>query len=515
MVIGAQRSIQVSPPTTRETLSRNLQNDSDHRTRVKNLRPPTLRNPSSAEKYDLLIVGAGPAGLLAARGAATRGAKVALIERNLLGGECLNTGCIPSKTIIRTSRLYAEMRNAENFGARAPSDINVDFPFLMDRMKRVRTRIGNQSFSASQLTSLGVDIYWGDASFVATLGVRVNGRTLQFRKALIATGSRPIIPPIPGLEEAGFLTNENVFDLTQCPRRLLVIGGGPQGCELAQAFCRLGSQVTIVQDEPMFLGHEERDAVQILSEALARDGIEIHLNTQAVSVRTEGNQKLIDLVSEDSKCTVAVDQILVGVGHTPNVEGLNLDAVGVKYDAEAGIRIDDFLRTTNPKIYAAGDVCFEHTFTHIEDASAGIVVQNALFHGRKRLSALTIPWCTYTDPEIAHVGLYVREAQGKGMAVDTFTVLMHDVHRAIADGEEEGFVKISVKNGTDRILGATVVARHAGEMINDITLAMTSGIGLRALARVIHPYPTQAQAIKMAANEYCRTHLLRKKHRRD
>lgn len=482
--------------------------DYDARMLLENVHPSTWRNPQPSGKYDLVVVGAGPAGLLAAHKAATQGAKVALIERDLLGGECLNTGCIPSKTIIRTSRLYAEMRNAENFGARTPRDINVDFPFLMERVRRVRARVSHLSFSARRLASLGIDIYFGEATFAGRTAVVVNGTTIRFRRALIATGSRPMIPSISGLAEAGYLTNENVFDLTELPRRLLVLGGGPLGCELAQAFCRLGSQVTIVQDEPMFLRQEERDAAQILSEALVRDGIEIHLNTQAVNVRVDGNQKLIDLVSEADKHKVVVDQILIGVGQTPNVGGLNLDAVGVKYDIKAGIQVNDFLQTTNARIYAAGDVCFERTFTHIEDASAGIVVQNALFQGRKRLSALTIPWCTYTDPEIAHVGLYVREAREKGIAVKTFTVLMHDVHRAIADGEEEGFVKVSVKEGTDRILGATVVARHAGEMINDISLAITSGIGLRALASVTHPYPTQAQAVKMAADA-CRKASLR------
>jgi len=465
------------------------------------------------DTYDFVIIGAGPAGLLAAHRAVSRGATVALIERNLLGGECLNTGCIPSKTIIRTSRLYAEMRHAEHFGARVPSGITVDFPLLMERMKSVRARIGRQSFSARQLTARGVDIHLGQAVFVGPTAVRVNGKSLRFRKALIATGSRPIIPEIPGLVEAGYLTNENVFDLTECPRRLLVIGGGPLGCELAQSFSRFGSQVTIVQDEPMFLLQEERDAAQILSEALARDGIDIRLNTLVVNIRVENGEKIIDLVSEGNKSTVVVDEILIGVGHQPNVEDLNLQAVGVEHDTKTGIRVDDFLCTTNSRIYAAGDVCFEHTFTHIEDASAGIVVENALFRGRKRLSALTIPWCTYTDPEIAHVGMYVREAQKKGIVVNTFTVLMHDVHRAIADGEEDGFVKISVKSGTDKILGATVVARHAGEMINDITLAMTSRIGLRRLAQVVHPYPTQAQAIKMAADAYRRTRKPRIKRR--
>ena len=478
---------------------------------VENVHPPKWRNPEPAGRYDFVVIGAGPAGLLAAHKAATHGAKVALIERDRLGGECLNTGCIPSKTIIRTSRLYAEMRNAENYGARVPRDISVDFPFLMERMRRVRTRIGNQSLSPRLLTSLGVDLFFGSARFTGQAAISVDRANIRFRKALIATGSRPIIPPIPGLIEAGFLTNENVFDLTQCPRRLLVIGGGPFGCELAQAFCRLGSQVTIVQDEPMFLRQEERDAAQLLAEALSRDGIDIHLNTEATNVRVEGSGKLVDLVSENNKSSVVVDEILFAVGHTPNVEGLNLDAVGVKHDTETGITINDYLRTTNARIYAAGDVCFEHKFTHIEDSSADIVVENAILHGCKKLSALTIPWCTYTDPEIAHVGLYVRELQEKGVLVETFTVLMHDVHRAIADGEDEGFVKISVKSGTDKILGATVVARHAGEMINDITFAMTSGLGLSALASVIHPYPTQAQAIKMAADAYCRTRLPRKK----
>ena len=474
-------------------------------------RPPKWRNPKPPRRYDFVVIGAGPAGLLAAHRAAMQGAKVAVIERDRLGGECLNTGCIPSKSIIRTSELYAEMRSAENYGALVPSDIRVDFAFLMERMRRVRARISKQNFSASLLTSAGIDLYFGMARFRGPTSVSVNRASLHFRKALIATGSRPMVPPIPGLIEAGYLTNENIFDLTQCPERLLVIGGGPLGCELAQAFCRLGSRVTIVQDEPMFLRQEERDAAQVLAEAFAHDGIEIHLNTQAVDVRVEGNSKLIELISEDNKTTVTVDEILVAVGQTPNVEGLQLDEVKVKYDSNTGVQINDYLQTTNARIYAAGDVCFEHTFTHIEDSSADIVVENALLHGRKKLSALTSPWCTYTDPEIAHVGRYVRELQQNGIQVETFTVLMHDVHRSITDGEEAGFVKISVESGSDKILGATVVARHAGEMINDITFAITSGLGLRALAQVIHPYPTQAQAIKMAADTYCRTRLSRKK----
>jgi pyruvate/2-oxoglutarate dehydrogenase complex dihydrolipoamide dehydrogenase (E3) component len=257
----------------------------------------------------------------------------------------------------------------------------------------------------------------------------------------------------------------------------------------------------------MFLRQEERDAAQILSAALARDGVEIHLNTEAVRVRLEGTEKHVDLVCDDDKSAVVVDEILVGVGRAPNVQGLDLEAAGIEYDAESGVKVDDFLRTANPRVYSAGDACFEHRFAHIETASSRLVVRNALRRGRERVSALTIPWCTFTDPEIAHVGLYVRTAREKGIPVKTFTVLMHDVDRAIADGEEEGFVKIHVREGSDKILGATVVARHAGEMINDLTLAIDAGLGLSAMAHVVHPYPTQAAAVRMAAEAFLAGHL--------
>ncbi len=474
---------------------------------IENAHPPGWRNPTPRDKYNLVIVGAGPAGMLTARVAATTGARVALIERDLLGGACINVGCIPSKAIIRTSRLYAEMRNAENFGAQVPSDIKVDFPATMERLRRIRARLSRFRGSAERLTSFGVDVYFGEARFAGANAIEVDNKLLRFKRALIATGARPKLPPIPGLAEAGYLTNENVFDLVECPRRLLVIGGGPLGCELAQAFSRQGAQVTIVQDEPMFLTNEERDAAQILSDALARDGIAVHLNTQVVQVRMQGKEKIADLRTDADSSTVTADEILVGIGSVPNVEGMNLEAAGVDYSSDDGIPINDFLQTSNPRIYAAGDVCSEHKFPHIETPAARIVVQNALFFGRKRLSALAIPWCTYTDPEIAHIGLYVREAREKNIPVKTFTVMMHEVDRAILDGEEEGFVKIHVREGTDKILGATVVASHAGEMISELSTAMTSGIGLGALAEINHPYPTQGQAIKMAADAYNDTRM--------
>ena len=475
------------------------------RERVANLHPALWANRKPEGIYQLVIVGAGPAGLAAAEVAARLGAKVALVECSLIGGTCLNIGCVPSKTIIRTSRLYAEMRDAKRYEACVPDAIRVDFVAVMERVRRIRSRLSG-GISVERLTAAGVEVFFGSARFIGADTMMVNEERLRFKRAVIATGARPNRPTIPGLAEAGYLTNENVFDLTELPHRLLVIGGGPIGCEQAQAFCRLGAHTTIVQDKPLFLDREERDAAQILSTALAHDGIAIRLSTTVAGVRVEGGQKLVDLVSDDYRNTIAVDAILTGVGRLPNVEMLNLEAAGVDCDA-GGVCVDDFLRTSNPRVYAAGDVCLEHKYGHTAAASARIAASNALLRRRERLSELVVPWCTFTDPEIAHVGLYVREANREGIPVKTFTILMHDIDRAVTDSEEAGFVKLHVVEHTDRILGATIVARHAGDMINEITLAMGAGIGLRKLAKVIHAYDTQAEAIQKAAEAYCRTHL--------
>jgi pyruvate/2-oxoglutarate dehydrogenase complex dihydrolipoamide dehydrogenase (E3) component len=476
-----------------------------------NGRPDDWRNPKPRDPYPLLIIGAGPAGLVAARDAARLGVRVALVESHLLGGASLNYGSVPSKTLIRTARLYAEMRNAANFGARAPDDVQVDFPMAMERMRRIRTRVSRVD-SAARLAADGVDVFFGTARFTSGDTVDVDGTRLRFKKAMIATGSRSMQPKILGLAEAGYLTNETVFDLKALPASLLVIGGGPLGCELAQAFCRFGARTVIAHKVPHFLPNEERDAAQMVSDALARDGVEIHLNTTVVKVRLEGGKKCVDTLNDGNAATITVDDILTGIGRVPAVAGLELEVAGVAYDAKRGIHVDDNLRSTNSRIYAAGDVCLQHQFVDTAVASAKIVLQNALLRANQRVSDLTVPWCTYTDPEIAHVGIYVREARRRGIPVKTFTVPMHDVDRAIIDGEEDGFVKIHVREGTDTILGATIVARHAGEMINGISLAMVAGIGLRTVARVIHTYPTQAEAIRKAADACAPTHrpLLRR-----
>jgi pyruvate/2-oxoglutarate dehydrogenase complex dihydrolipoamide dehydrogenase (E3) component len=490
----------------RDDISANVPPDAYERERVANTRPSAWRNPQSSGVYQVAIVGAGPAGLAAAELAASLGVKVALIERDSIGGVDLNIGSVPSKTLIRTSRLYADMRDAQHFGATVPDEVRVDFAAAMERVRRIRARLSRDD-SAWRLAAAGVDVYFGEARFISSDALTVDGQTLGFRKALIATGARPHIPGIPGLAQAGYLTDENIFELTELPRRLLVIGGGPLGCEQAQAFCRLGAQTTIVQNKPLFLGQEERDAAQILSEAFARDGIEVRLNTTAIAVRMASGTKLVDLISDDYRNTIGVDAILTGAGRTPNVEGLNLAAVGIECDAGGRVHVDDFLRTGNPNIYAAGDVCLQSSFVDTATASARIAVQNALFRRNERWSAMVIPSCTYTDPEIARVGLSVREANRQGIAVKTFTIPMHEIDRAITDSETAGFVKVHVRERTDRILGATIVARHAGDMINEITLAMVAGIGLRKLSRVLHAYPTQGEAIRQAADAYNRTRL--------
>jgi pyruvate/2-oxoglutarate dehydrogenase complex dihydrolipoamide dehydrogenase (E3) component len=473
---------------------------------VANVHPPDWQNPEPAPRYNLVVIGAGTAGLVTAAGAAGLGAKVALVERHLLGGDCLNVGCVPSKCIIRSSRLVADIREAPHLGIRVPPGVEVDLPAVMERMRRLRADISEHD-SAKRFQGLGVDVFLGEARFSGRDTVAVAGRTLRFSKAVLATGARAVRPPIAGLAEAGYLTNETVFSLTERPGRLLVIGGGPLGCELAQAFHRLGSAVTIIERSQQFLTREDPDAAGILAAAFERDGIQLRLNSEVKRVSVTGEGKEVHLTTDGREDVVVVDEILVGAGRVPNVDGLNLETVGVVYDSRKGVVVNDRLQTTNPHIYAAGDICLSHKFTHTADAAARLVIQNALFSGRKKLSALCIPWCTYTDPEIAHVGMYERDARGKGIEVETFARELSQVDRAVADGEDAGIVKIHVKKGTDKILGATIVARHAGEMISEITLAMVGNIGLATIANVIHPYPTQAEAIKQVADAYNRTRL--------
>jgi pyruvate/2-oxoglutarate dehydrogenase complex dihydrolipoamide dehydrogenase (E3) component len=473
---------------------------------VSNVHPKDWKNPEPASRYNLVVIGAGTAGLVTAAGAAGLGAKVALVERHLLGGDCLNVGCVPSKSIIRSSRVVADVRDANQHGLRNSNHIEIDFSAVMERMRRLRAKISYHD-SARRFQDLGVDVFLGEGRFSGPDAVVVDGKTLRFKKAVIATGSRPVIPPVEGLVEAGFLTNETVFSLTERPRRLAVMGGGPIGCELAQAFRRLGSEVVLFHNAGHILNREDEDAAEILQQVFIRDGIRLILGCKTKQVERNFGGKVIHIECQGKEEAIVADEILVGTGRAPDVEGLNLEPVVVRYDKREGVIVNDYLQTTNPNIYAAGDISLKYKFTHTADAAARIVIQNALFGGRKKWSALTIPWTTYTDPEIAHVGMYEKDALEKGIAVDTFTRQFEEVDRAVVDGEEEGFVKVHVKKGTDKILGATIVARHAGEMINEITLAMAGSLGLKTLGNVIHSYPTQAEAIRHVADAYNRTRL--------
>ena len=472
---------------------------------IENVHPTRWTNPDPAGRYHLVVVGAGTAGLISASFAAGAGGRVALVEQHLMGGDCLIVGCVPSKAIIRSSRVFAELRDAASLGWRVPEGAEADFPAVMARMRRVRAQISPNDSASRYRDQKGVDVFLGPGRFTASDTLEVEGKTLRFKKAVIATGARATYPPIAGLADVGFLTNETVFNLTERPRRLAVIGAGPIGAELAQAFCRLGSEVTLLEMADHILVREDPDAAAIVQASMIRDGVNLVVKCGVQRVERTDAGKVIHFTCGGER-SVVVDEILVGAGRAPNVEGLNLEAAGVTYDRH-GIQVNDSLQTSNPRIYGAGDVCMAWKFTHAAEEAARVAVQNALLPGRRKLSALTMPWCTYTDPEIAHVGMYEHEARQRGIDVDTFTHPWRDVDRAITDGEEDGFVKIHVKKGTDQILGATIVARHAGETISELTLAMVGKVGLKTLARVIHPYPTQADALRRAAFAYSVTRV--------
>ena len=466
-----------------------------------NVRPPDWRNPTPQGRYNLVVIGAGTAGLVTAAGAAGLGAKVALIERALFGGDCLNVGCVPSKALLRAARAAADVRDAGQFGIEVPVGVKVNFATVMERMRRLRANISPHD-SARRFKELGVDVYFGDARFTSPESVEVDGQKLQFAKAVIASGARATEPQFPGIQDAGYLNNESLFSLTELPRRMAVIGTGPTGSEMAQAFARFGSQVVLI--EPVahgILPNEDPEAAETVKQSLFRDGINLMCCCKNLRVEKSSGGKRVSLESHGEQHEIVVDEILVSVGRSPNVEELGLEAAGVQYD-KLGVTVNDRLQTTNSRIYAAGDICSRFKFTHAADAMARIVIQNSLFFWPAKVSALTIPWCTYTDPEVAHVGLYEKQANEQGIAIQTFMQPLKDVDRAILDGESEGFVKVHVRRGTDRILGATVVARHAGEMLSELTLAMAARLGLKMLAKTIHPYPTQAEAIKKTGDAF-------------
>jgi pyruvate/2-oxoglutarate dehydrogenase complex dihydrolipoamide dehydrogenase (E3) component len=397
--------------------------------------------------------------------------------------------------------MVAGLRDTDQWGIATRGGRSADLQAVMARMRRIRTRI-SEYHSADRLAAMGADVFFSDAHFVSRKALLTETSRLSFKKAIVATGARPAACDIPGLDQVGYHTSSTIFDTTQLPPRLAIIGGGPLGCEMAQAFCRLGSRVVLLQNDPKFLPYEERDAAQLLSLALTRDGVETRLNTQVVGARIENDEKIIDTINYGVKYSFPVDEILLSTGRIPNIENLGLAVAGIESDPAAGIRVNEFLRTSNPSIYAAGDVCMTYKFTNVADATGRLAVLNAFGSRRKRKSHMFVPWCTYCDPEIAHIGMQVWEANQRSIPIKSFTIMVQDVDRAIIDGQTDGFVKLHIRDGSDEILGATIVASRASEMINEVSVLMTAGIGMRELSGILHIYPAQSDAIRLAATAY-------------
>jgi pyruvate/2-oxoglutarate dehydrogenase complex dihydrolipoamide dehydrogenase (E3) component/uncharacterized membrane protein YdjX (TVP38/TMEM64 family) len=472
---------------------------------IANCHPRQWVNPIPSGKYNLVVIGAGTAGLVTAAGAAGLGAKVALIERNLMGGDCLNVGCVPSKGVIRAAHAAFDSYNGMEFGVYSDGASGVDFPAAMERMRRVRAGISEHD-SVERFRKLGVDVYIGNGMFVGRSAVEVNGQRLEFDRAVIATGARPAELPIHGLIEAGYYTNETIFTLTTLPRRLVVIGAGPIGCELAQSFRRFGSEVTMITDGVEILPKEDRDAAALVRRQMSQEGVAIVTRAEIEKVSGNGSGKRVSVTVAGNRQETDCDALLVAVGRQPNLEGLALEKAGVDF-ARSGVVVDERLRTSNPRIFAAGDICSRYKFTHAADAMARTVIANALFMARRKVTDLVMPWCTYTDPEIAHVGYYEKDAQAAGFKVATITESLSDVDRAILDGETAGFARVHYEKKTGRILGGTIVARHAGEMLGELTLAMTAKQKVAVLSSTIHSYPTQAEVLHKIGDAYMRTKL--------
>jgi pyruvate/2-oxoglutarate dehydrogenase complex dihydrolipoamide dehydrogenase (E3) component len=469
---------------------------------VRTVAPKGWLPPVPKDRYHLVVIGAGTAGLVSAAIAAGLGARVALVERHLFGGDCLNFGCVPSKAVIRAARAWHDARRAAaEFGGPQVSG-DGDFGAVMARLRELRADISHVD-GVERFRSLGIDVFLGEATFTSPETIQVGAATLRFRRAIVATGARAARPLIPGLSDTPYDTNESIFSLTERPHRLVVVGGGPIGVELAQAFARFGSQVTVVHTHTHLLPREDRDAAAIVSASLAADGVQLVNDARVERVSHNGSQFTVHLAGPGEGLRIDADRLLVATGRTPNVEGLGLEAANVQYTPQ-GVTVNDRLRTTNRRVYAIGDVSSKLQFTHVADAQARLVVANALFFGMGggRASQLVVPRVTYTDPEVAHVGMTVDEAAAAGQAIETIRVNLDDNDRARLDGDAHGFLKVHVAAGSDRIVGATLVASHAGEMIGEMTVAITHRLGLGAIGKTIHAYPTQAELFRRAADAW-------------
>ncbi len=458
---------------------------------------------------NLVVIGGGSAGLVTAYVAAAAKARVTLIERERMGGDCLNTGCVPSKALIRCAGIAATCRGATRFGIHADR-VTVDFPRVMERVQHVIARVAPHD-SIERYSRLGVECVTGEARILSPWKVAVGDRQITTRSIVVATGGQPAVPPIPGLDSCTYLTSDTIWGIRKLPQRLLILGGGPIGCELAQAFVRLGSKVSLVEMAPRLLIREDTEASAVVSERLAAEGIQVLTDHKAVRFEAPGREQTAICEGPNGNTGIPFDQVLVATGRRASTDGLGLENAGVELNPDGTIKVDDHLRTSCPNIYACGDVTGPYQLTHAAGHQAWYCAMNALFAGLKRFKVdySALPWVVFTDPELARVGMTESEARERGIAVEITHYDIDDLDRAIAEGDTTGFVKIITRRGSDRILGATIVGSHAGELITEFVTAMRHGLGLRKLLATIHAYPTLSEAVRAAAGEWQRRHIPR------
>ena len=458
--------------------------------------------------YNVVVIGGGTAGLVTAAGTAGLGGRVALIERKKMGGDCLNFGCVPSKALISSVRLIQRIRDAEKWGLNRQSP-QFDFERVFERMRARRAKIAPND-SQERFESLGVDVFRGEAKFVSPHEVEVNGQRLRAKNFAIATGSRAVIPKIEGIEGIPYFTNETIFDaLKEKPERMIVLGGGPIGCELGQALSRLGVKVTIVEYGQQILAPEDVDVAEFMQKRFEAEGIAVNLCTEAKRVSMRDGVITLEAMTRGSPVQSDGRVLLIAVGRCPMLKALNLEAAGVKYSSDS-VGVNDYMQTSQPHIYAAGDIANRLKFTHTADFTARVVVRNILTPFqflRQKINCAVVPWCTYTDPEVAHVGRGEKEAKQKNVDYDLFVVPLEDVDRAVVESEDAGFAKILTAKGSDKILGATIVAPHAGDLLHEFVLAMNANIGLGKISSMIHAYPTFAELARKAGDKYNKTRL--------
>lgn len=449
------------------------------------------------DRYNLIVIGGGAGGLVVAAAASTLGARVALIDKaGRLGGDCLHFGCVPTKSLIRSAKVAHLARRGPEFGLK--TTVEVDFPAVMARMRGIVQHL-EKNDSKERFEGLGVEVIFGAPRFVGPRTVEVAGRRLEGRKIVIATGSRPVRLPIPGLAEAGAHTNETILSITGQPKRLFVLGGGPIGMEFAQFFQRLGTQVTVVEKMGQILPREEKELADTLETILKREGMDIVTCQGVERIENGAGGKVVHAACEiHGKRSFEVDEILVSIGRAPNVEGLDLEKAGIAYDKK-GIRVDDTLRTTNSHVYACGDVTGLYPFTHMAEYEAKTVIRNALFPGLGSIRFKAVPWATFTDPELARCGLTEAEAKEQGHDVRVYRFSFEELDRAVIDGEAHGMVKL-VCDAQGRILGAHVLGPEGGELIQELTFAMHHGCPVGNISEVVHIYPTLVQGIRRAAD---------------